>query len=245
MNTSLCGHLNAAVRHRTRLNPYNRIMRIAREMERRLERLVDGATAAVFRGKMHPVDMADRLMRQADFVAAPGDAGLEIPNRWSIRVNPSDLPPTIDMNDLELELARAMEEFAAGQAWRINGPIAVEVVTDGSVPRGLADCAGSIEPGEIEAWAQLISAVPPVVLAISDNRSIMGRAVEGDIVIAIPELSRRQAIIVRTGQEATIADLSSANGTYVNAERIGNDPHPLVPGDTVTMGDIDFVFRRL
>jgi hypothetical protein len=214
-------------------------------MERRLERLVDGATAAVFRGKMHPVDMADRLMRQADFVAAPGDAGTEIPNSWSIRVNPSDVPPSIDTTELQVELARAVETFAADQAWRINGPITVDVVSDAAVPRGLADCAGLSEPGAIEPWAQLVSASPPLVLEISDNRSILGRAMEGDIVISVPELSRRQAIIVRTGHEASIADLSSANGTYVNAERIDTDPHPLVPGDTVTMGDIDFVFRRL
>jgi len=220
-------------------------MQLAREIERRLERLVDGATAAVFRGKMHPVDMADRLVRQADFVAAPGDAGLEIPNRWSIGVNPSDLPPSVDTTELQVELARAIDAYAAEQAWRINGPITVQVVADPAVPRGLADCAGSSEPGAIEPWAQLISASPALVLEVSDNRSIIGRAIEGDIVISVPELSRRQAIIIRTGQEATIADLSSANGTYVNTERIGTDPHPLVPGDTVTMGDIDFVFRRL
>lgn len=206
---------------------------------------MDGATAAVFRGKMHPVDMADRLMRQADFVAAPGDAGLEIPNQWSIGVNPSDLPPQVDMADLQVELARAIDAFAAEKSWRTNGPITVEVVPDPAVPRGLADCAGSSEPGAIEPWAQLISASPPLALELSDNRSIIGRAIEGDIVLSVPEVSRRQAIIVRTGPEATIADLSSANGTYVNSERIGTDPHPLVPGDTVTMGDIDFVFRRL
>jgi hypothetical protein len=220
-------------------------MRIAREMERRLERLVDGATAAVFRGKMHPVDMADRLMRQADFVAAPGGAGLEIPNRWTIGVNPADVPPSVDTTELQVELARAMDEFAADQAWRINGPITVEVVADPAVPRGLADCAGSSEPGALEPWAQLISASPPLVLEVSDNRSILGRAIEADIVISVPELSRKQAIIVRAGQEATITDLSSANGTYVNTQRIGTDPHSLVPGDVVTMGDIDFVFRRL
>jgi len=214
-------------------------------MERRLERLVDGATAAVFRGKMHPVDMADRLIRQADFVAAPGDAGLEIPNRWSMRINPSDVPPGINTIELESELATAMDSFAADQGWRINGPITVEVVSDSAVPRGLADCAGVTEPGPIEIWAQLVAASPPLVVEISDNRSILGRAAEGDIVISVPELSRKQAIIVRTSHEATIADLSSANGTFVNGERIGVDPHPLVPGDMVTMGDIDFIFRRL
>lgn len=214
-------------------------------MERRLERLVDGATAAVFRGTMHPVDMADRLMRQADFVAAPGDTGVEIPNRWSMRINPSDVPPAINTIELESELAKAMEVFASDQGWRINGPIAVEVVSDPAVPRGLADCAGVTDPGPIEPWAQLVAASPPIVAEIGDNRSILGRAVEADIVISVPELSRKQAIIVRTGHEATIADLSSANGTFVNGERIGVDPHPLVPGDMVTMGDIDFIFRRL
>jgi hypothetical protein len=194
---------------------------------------------------MHPVDMADRLMRQADFVVSPGDAGLEIPNQWSIAVNPSDLPPSVDVAKLQVELARAIDGFAAEQAWRINGPITVQVVADPAVPRGLADCSGVSEPGAVEPWAQLISATPALVLEVSDNRSVVGRAIEADMVIPVPEVSRRQAIIVRTGQEATIADLSSANGTYVNAERIGTDPHLLVPGDTVTMGDIDFIFRRL
>ena len=214
-------------------------------MERRLERLVDGATAAVFRGKMHPVDMADRLMRQADFVAAEGAAGLEIPNQWSMRINPADVPPANNTIELESELASAMIAFASEQGWRTNGPITVEVVSDGAVPRGLADCAGVTEPGPIEPWAQLVATSPPLVVEIGDNRSILGRAVEGDIVISVPELSRKQAIIVRTGHEATIADLSSANGTFVNGERIGVEPHQLVPGDMVTMGDIDFVFRRL
>ena len=214
-------------------------------MERRLERLVDGATAAVFRGTMHPVDMADRLMRQADFVAAPGDAGLEIPNRWSMRINPSDVPPAINTIALESELASAMDVFASDQGWRINGPITVEVVSDAAVPRGLADCSGVTDPGPIEPWAQLVATSPPIIAEIGDNRSILGRAVEVDIVLSVPELSRKQAIIVRTGNEATIADLSSANGTFVNGERIGVDPRPLVPGDMVTMGDIDFIFRRL
>ena len=44
-------------------------MGLARELERRLERLVDGATAAVFRGRMHPVDMAEHLVRPVEFVA--------------------------------------------------------------------------------------------------------------------------------------------------------------------------------
>ena len=220
-------------------------MKLAREMERRLERLVDGASAAVFRGKMHPVDMADRLIRQADFIVAEGESGPEIPNRWLLKINPSDLPPEIDRKDLDQELTHAMAEVAAERGWRIRGPVFVEVISDAAVPRGLADCSGTSEPGSIDPWGQLIAASPPLVVEISDNRSILGRAMESDVIVAVPELSRRQAIIVRADQAVTIADLSSANGTYVNGEQISTDPYPLVPGDTVTMGDIDFTFRPL
>ncbi len=220
-------------------------MKLAREMERRLERLVDGATAAVFRGKMHPVDMADRLIRQADFVVEDGETGPEVPNCWTIRVHPSDLPIEVDANDLNAELARALTEVAADRGWRINGPITVEVATDVAVPRGLADCSGHSDPGPIEAWAQLVATSPPLVAEICDNRSVIGRSTESDVVVSVPELSRSQAMIVRSGQIATIIDLASANGTFVNGERLGADPHPIVPGDTVTMGDIDFMFRQL
>lgn len=222
---------------------YNRHMKLAHEMERRLERLVDGASAAVFRGKMHPVDMADRLLRQADFVVAQGQSGPEIPNRWLLKINPSDVPPEIDTKELDRELAHAVTAFAADRGWRTNGPVIVEVVSDAAVPRGLTDCSGTSEPGPIEPWGQLVAVSPPLVVEISDNRSILGRALECDVVLAIPELSRSQAIIVRANQAATIADLSSANGTHVNGVVIGTDPFPLVPGDTVTMGDIDFIFR--
>jgi hypothetical protein len=220
-------------------------MKLAREMERRLERLVDGASAAVFRGKMHPVDMADRLLRQADFVMAEGDAGPEIPNRWVLGINPSDLPPEVDPEELNQELTHAVAGFAADRGWRINGPVVVEVVSDAAVPRGLTDCSGTSEPGSIEPWSQLVAASPPLVVEISDNRSVLGRATESDVIVSVPELSRRQAIIVRSGQTVTIADLTSANGTHVNGALIGADPFPLVPGDTVTMGDIDFVFRPI
>ncbi len=220
-------------------------MHLAREMERRLERLVDGASAAVFRGRMHPVDMADRLIRQADFVATDGPIGPQIPNHWVVRINPLDFPDNVNKNHLGAELAAALSSSAQERAWRLGGPVAVEVETDPGVPRGVADCSGSEEPGPLPAWAQLISASPPLALDISDNRTALGRALESDVVVNIPEVSRHQAIVVRKGTEVSVYDARSTNGTFVNGERIGHAPHPLVPGDEVTMGDVDFTFRLL
>lgn len=220
-------------------------MRLAREMERRLERLVDGATAAVFRGKMHPVDMAERFVRQADFVAYEGPVGTQIPNQWTMRINPLDLPDDIDEADLASELAAAVEDTARDRAWRLTGPITVVISPDSAVPRGLADCTGQSAPGPLPAWGQLVATSPALALDITDNRNVMGRALDSDVVANIPEVSRRQALIVRSGDAVSISDASSANGTFVNGRLIDSTPHPLIPGDTVTVGDIDFTFRLL
>jgi hypothetical protein len=220
-------------------------MRLAREVERRLERLVDGATAAVFRGTMHPADIADRLVRQADFVVDEGDADPSIPNEWIVKIHPSDLPPGVAIRSLEDELGRALSELAADRSWRTSGPVSVTIEPDVDVPKGLTDCAGVTRPGDLAPWAQLVSASPPLVFEIGDNRAVLGRALECDVVISVPELSRRQAVVARSADGTTISDLSSANGTFVNGDRIGTGPHPLMPGDTVTMGDIDFIFRTV
>ena len=224
---------------------YNPTMHLAKEMERRLERLVDGATAAVFRGKMHPVDMADRLIRHADFVQFEGDAGPQIPNEWEMRVNTHDFPDGIDQQELATELAMAVEATARDRAWKLAGPITVEIIADPEVPRGLADCSAESHPGPLNAWAQLVATSPPVAFDIADNRNIVGRALDSDVVANIPEVSRRHAVIVRHGSDVTIADAASANGTFVNGESIGSDATAIVPGDTITMGDIDFTFRLL
>lgn len=218
-------------------------MRLAREVERRLERLVDGATAAVFRGTMHPVDIADRLVRQADFVVEETDAGPAIPNHWIVKIHPSDLPPGVDQDTLEAELAHALDGLATERGLKTNGPVRVEIEPDSNVPKGLTDCAGTTEIGDLAPWAQLVSASPPLVVEFGDNRNVLGRALECDAVISVPELSRRQALVVRSGTETTIKDLDSANGTFVNGDRIGPGEHPLLPGDKITMGDIDFTFR--
>ncbi len=71
-------------------------MGLARNLERRLERLADGISAAVFRGRMHPVDLANRLVRQADLLVVDEPGGPRIPNRFDVWVNKSDMHEGID-----------------------------------------------------------------------------------------------------------------------------------------------------
>jgi Protein of unknown function (DUF3662)/FHA domain len=220
-------------------------MRLARELERRLERLVEGATAAVFRGKLHPVDIADRMIRQLEFLEEEGFAGPEIPNRITITLSPADVDLDGAGPGLSTELARAVTVTAAHRGWRINGPVSVEVVTDDAVPRGVVECHGTTLNGPLPPWGHLIALDGSGAREITDNRVVVGRAPQCDIVLAMSEVSRQHALIARSGGSTTITDLGSSNGTVVNGRLIGDDPSHLVPGDEVVLGTVRFGFRTI
>jgi S1-C subfamily serine protease len=70
-----------------------------------------------------------------------------------------------------------------------------------------------------------------------DGEFVIGRASEGDGTLGDdPELSRSHArIIRRAGDQLSIEDLGSTNGTYVNGRRV-EGPTKLRPGDTIKVG---------
>jgi pSer/pThr/pTyr-binding forkhead associated (FHA) protein len=72
-----------------------------------------------------------------------------------------------------------------------------------------------------------------------EGELLIGRAAEVDAgrLGDDPELSRRHATVSRgPGGELTIEDLGSANGTFVNGERLSAEPRVLVAGDVVRLG---------
>jgi EmrB/QacA subfamily drug resistance transporter len=64
----------------------------------------------------------------------------------------------------------------------------------------------------------------------------IGREPECDLQVLDPEVSRRHAKVMIRDGAASIADLHSANGTYVNGERI-LEPYTLAPGDQIQIGE--------
>jgi pSer/pThr/pTyr-binding forkhead associated (FHA) protein len=66
--------------------------------------------------------------------------------------------------------------------------------------------------------------------------TMIGRAAINDIVLAEPGVSRQHAGIRADAEGFWIADLGSRNGTFVNGERIGVDPHRLQNFDRIDLG---------
>jgi len=58
---------------------------------------------------------------------------------------------------------------------------------------------------------------------------------DGDLVLDDPEVSRRHAMLRRSGESVVVEDLDSTNGTFVNGERI-RSPITVGPGDRVRVG---------
>jgi hypothetical protein len=63
---------------------------------------------------------------------------------------------------------------------------------------------------------------------------VIGRR-DADLVVEDPEVSRRHAVLRRSGESVVIEDLDSTNGTFVKGERIRR-PITVGPGDQVRVG---------
>ena len=64
----------------------------------------------------------------------------------------------------------------------------------------------------------------------------LGRDLSNDIVINDPEVSRRHARLVLTGNAYAIEDLGSTNGTFLRGQRL-TAPVVLTPGENITLGE--------
>jgi hypothetical protein len=219
-------------------------MNLAQGLERRLEKLVDGASASVFRGTMHPIDIATRLVRQLEYLEVDSPAGPQVPNGLAVSMHSSDLDPTLDRGALTRELDHAIYQTAKERGWRLVGPVEIHILTGGATPRGIIECEGTFNPGPIKPWAQLIADDGSAVLPISLNRTLIGRDLDCDIRVTNQEISRHHAVVFREDDRAFMVDLGSSNGTYINDTR-ADDPIAVIAGDSVLLGELSFTYRTI
>ncbi len=76
---------------------------------------------------------------------------------------------------------------------------------------------------------------------LEPGKTVIGRKEECDLRIPLPEVSRRHAVVIVSGQTVTLRDMGSANGTYLNNSRITEEE--LSPGDHVVIGPVVFTVR--
>ena len=79
-------------------------------------------------------------------------------------------------------------------------------------------------------------------LELRPGALVIGRSTGCQLVLDDALVSRRHAQLVLTDQEVRLEDLGSANGVYVNGERV-NQVRVLSPGDRIVVGQQELAFR--
>ncbi len=220
-----------------KLRPVN----VARNIERRLERLVEGLAGRVFRGPLHPVELGARLVREADLALRSSDAGPVAPNVYVIHIHPGDLGEGALPDGLATELAAYIEETAADRGWRLEGPVVVHLELDRGTPIGAVRCRTDVSAGPLPVWGFLRGSSDEFLLR--HNRITVGRSLNSDLVIDNPRVSRIHALLWREGGATWLADTGSANGTAVDGAPI-DGPALLTQGAVVAFASVALTYRE-
>jgi len=213
-----------------------------RSVERRLERLVDGAVGRFFRGGVRPVEIGHRLVREMADSRSVGVKGQSVvPNHFEVQLNETDLAHFADVEEsLVRELCEAAREAARDDGWNFMGPVQV-ILTEGA----------NVRPGQLRVDARMKEADGATgVLHLSNGQQVVlgeyrltfGRLPECTITFDDTNVSREHAEICPDGDGFVLTDLGSTNGTTVNGVAITS--RRLDDGDIVSLGaTTSFEFR--
>jgi DNA-binding winged helix-turn-helix (wHTH) protein len=79
---------------------------------------------------------------------------------------------------------------------------------------------------------------------LGEGEHLLGRDPDLELFLDSPGVSRRHALIRIAGDEATVEDLGSKNGTFV-ADRRLESPTQLVDGDLIRVGSVQLTFNAI
>ncbi|MEX2326992.1 MAG: FHA domain-containing protein [Pseudomonadales bacterium] len=128
----------------------------------------------------------------------------------------------------------------AGDIINIQGVDLIVVEDEGGNAKTLVLSGTALMQLGSGAWSLIADSGPGKgqIIPVMDRTEI-GRALECDISILEPALSRKHAELELTDDGLLIRDLGSVNGTFVNGEKV--DEVALNDGDVLAFGKIKFI----
>jgi len=222
---------------------------VLQRFERRLEDLVEGAFAHVFKGAVEPVEVASALQREAgDHKAILGQGRILVPNRYVVELAPDDYQRLLTYaGPLAEELAAMVGEHVSEQGWTTFGAIQVRLEELDTLRTGVFHVSSTVDatqPGDLPkapTGARLADPTDGREFPLRYGSTVIGRGEEADVRLPDVGISRRHARVSFDGTSAVLTDLQSTNGTAVNDQPVAEQL--LSPGDRIALGDTTLVYR--
>lgn len=122
-------------------------MSLAQRFERRLEGLVGGAFARVFKGQVEPVEIGTALQREAaDKRNVMGNGRVMSPNRYRVTLSPSDHERLVPWeSQLTYSLAELVQDYLDENNWETIGDVEVYLARDDGLHTGVFGVASRME----------------------------------------------------------------------------------------------------
>lgn len=218
-------------------------------VERRLDNMINGGFARAFKAELVPAEIAAELRRECDdTVVVRGQGRPVAANDYVVRMAPEDfnrLAPYAA--ELATQLNEAVRAHVNAQGYLLVGPLAVRLEAAEDLAVGVCHVRSVALPAnqpsgpsarQVSApWLEMNGARIP----LSARLTMIGRSPEADIRLHDPGVSSRHAAI-RLGRSATIEDLGSTNGTFVDGRRVGTAD--LRDGAVIVLGGVRVTFHE-
>ncbi len=236
------------------------------KFETKAEQWIEGTFGRLFSGYLRPMEVAGALARAMDDEQFVSEAGEHFaPNMYWVYLNPADYTALREAQpNLPIDLARSLIELAVRENLRMPDQPVVEIRSDERIPRKqisvaaqyiaqttapigqtaeiaveqfsalrqAGDAASSLHSFLILEGRRHVQLVKPVVT--------LGRALDNDVVIDDPRVSRHHAQLrVRQGRYV-LYDTGSSGGTFVNNQPMSEVV--LNAGDVISLAGTQIIF---
>lgn len=235
-------------------------------LESWIEQLVEEPFVRLFAGRLLPQDVARHLVRALEDGERIGADGTpEIPGRYQITLNPEDLHALKQHHpNLNTQLAAALESLAQRMHIRLQNPPSVTLQASADLqirnvritPANRAPAAKKVATLDIDTdhvqttLQQQNGNNARAYLIIQGERTFdlnttvvrVGRALDNDLVIENPRISRHHAQLRQRHGRYILKDLGSRSGTMVNG--IPVQEIVLRPGDLISLSGVDLIYAE-
>jgi hypothetical protein len=136
---------------------------VLQRFERRLEGMVGLAFARVFKGKVHPAEIAHALQREADEQRSVLSGGRVLaPNLFIVTLGPVDHDNLAEWSEqLAAELADMVAEHIEREGYQTFGDVEVRLERDEELRTGVFEVAGHVSGAGAPPRAEPAAAAPP------------------------------------------------------------------------------------